>query len=62
MENLGEYLLIEAAIQKRGTGPGLLSRMLCRGENPPKLAGTRISSPRGGDYVSPGASGEVRSP
>jgi Zn-dependent protease/CBS domain-containing protein len=61
MENLGEYLLIEAAMQKRGTGPALVSRMLRRGENPPNFAASSISSPRGGDYVSPGTSGEIRS-
>ena len=55
MDNLGEYLLIETAMQKRGTRPGLMNRVLWRGERQPVLAGS-------GDPVSSAASGEVRSP
>jgi Zn-dependent protease/CBS domain-containing protein len=61
MDNLGEYLVIEAAMQKRDPRSGLVSRMLSRGEKRPSLADSGSRSQRDSDYVSPGASGDVRS-
>jgi len=54
MDNLGEYLLIEAAMQKRDPRSGLVSRMLWRGEKRPSPADSGIRSPRGGHIFSEG--------
>ncbi|HTT22350.1 MAG TPA: site-2 protease family protein [Candidatus Sulfotelmatobacter sp.] len=51
MDNLGEYLLTEAAMQKPRTRCGLLNRMFWRGEKQPGLTGSGIRQPRGSDHV-----------
>jgi Zn-dependent protease/CBS domain-containing protein len=61
MDNLGEYLLIEAALQKREPRTGFVSRMLGRGEKRPALADVSVRSQCRSVYVSPGALSEVRS-
>jgi CBS domain-containing protein len=52
MDNLGEYLLIEAALQKRQPRTGLVSRMLGRGEKQPGLADGGSRSPHRSVYLS----------
>jgi CBS domain-containing protein len=59
MDNLGEYLLIEAGIHKRDSRSVFVSRTLGRDRKRSSLANSGIRSLRGCDHVSPVASGEV---
>ena len=62
MDNLGEYLLIEAALQKRAPRSGLGRRMLRRCEKPPGRADGGIRSSHGGDPVFSGGIGRSSKP
>lgn len=52
MDNLGEYVLLETAMQKRDSRFGLVNRMLRRGEKGPTLV---VTSGHRGDYAHSGA-------